>query len=178
MSRRRWMAVAMVAALAAAGGAAAHDPEAAGPGPGGAMPERVAKRLDLTQDQQAKIKALNEAHRAAMKPKWEAQEALLKDLRELVKSKAGDAALSAKLDALKQGHLAIQAAQQAHQDELAAVLTPMQKAKFVLWMAKRMGGEGGWQGRGGRGGKDMRDGAEGHPDEGHKGKAGKDDDDD
>ena len=131
------------------------------------MAERMAKRLELTADQQARIKQLNEAHWADLKAKREAQEALVKDLRELVKSKAADGALTAKLDALKAGHQAIEAAEQAHRDAVAAILTPMQKAKFVLWMAHRMEKGGRWKkGMDDRGGKDMKGKAEGHDEHG------------
>lgn len=170
--------VAGLVAAVAAGPVQAHDAaprtaesgtDAPKDGKGGGMIERMAKHLDLTADQQARIKALNEAHWAAMKPKHEAQEALVKELQELVKTKAADSALTAKLDALKAGRQEIQAAQQAHQDAVAAILTPRQKAKFVLWMVKKME-HGEW--KEGKGGKDWKDKQEGHEE-----KDGKDDDD-
>ena len=166
----RWMVtVAGLTAALTAGPALAHDTDApnAGRGKGQDMAERMGKRLDLTPDQQSRIKALNEAHWAAMKPKHEAQRALVKDLRELVKTKAADSAITAKLDAIKAGHQAIEAAQQAHQDAVAAILTPMQKAKFVLWLVKKI--DTGMDGMHGGDGKDWKNKKEGHD--------GKDDDD-
>jgi len=169
MTRAWSMVGAGLAMVLAAGPVLAHDTDAPKDGKGAGMMERMAKHLDLTADQQAKIKSLNEAHWAAMKPKREAQKALVRELEELVKAKAADGALSAKLDALKAGHQEIQAAQQAHQDAVAAILTPMQKAKFVLWMVRKME-KGEW--KEGRGGHDWKDKKEGHDE-----KDGKDDDD-
>lgn len=173
----RGLIVAMgMAAAAIAGPVLAHDTDAPRAGRGGdrGMAERMGKRLELTADQQAKIRQLNEAHGAAMKAKHEAQRALVKDLRELVKSKAADGALTAKLDALTAGHRAIEASEQAHRDAIAAILTPMQKAKFVLWLAHKMERGGHWkQGKDGNGGKDMKGKAEGHDEHGD----GDDDDD-
>lgn len=182
MTMRRMIAVAGMAAAVAAGSVRAHEtaPPSTGKGRGGGMADRMAKRLELTAEQQAKIQQLNEAHRPLMRTKHDAQRALLKDLRGLVKAKAADGALTAKLDALKKGRLDIEAAMQAHQEAVAALLTPTQKARFVLWMSKRMDG-----GRlGGKGGA-WRDGREGHEGgdwkdqrEGHDEKGAKDDDDD
>src|SRR5262245_7275424 len=98
MTTRGWtVAAGMAAMLAINGPVLAHDTDAPREGGGRDMAERMAKRLELTADQQTKIKALNESHWQAMKARHEAQRALIKDLRELVKSKAADAALTAKL---------------------------------------------------------------------------------
>jgi len=115
---------------------AAEAEKPAGPGH-----ERMGKMLDLTPDQQAKLKTIGEEQRKVMAPLREAMETQMKELKELVDAKADDAKLIAKMDQIKKTRDSIETSQKKFQEQRDAVLTPTQKAKQMLMMG-RMGRQG------------------------------------
>jgi len=123
---------------------------------GGKMMERMKAKLELTDEQVAKLKAINEAQMKAQTPLWEDLGKQMKELKELVDAKAPDAKLTAKIKGLKATRDKIEANRKKFEGQKEAVLTPMQQAKTALWMgraAKQMM-QGGHEGRGwGQGGK-------------------------
>lgn len=114
--------------------------EQAGGGDGaGEQWNRVAKKLELTDKQQAQLKDLREKHMEAMKPLREKTRDQMKALRDLVKDKADDKKIAAALDDLKKSREAMRAAQEKHKAECNKVLTPTQQAKMLLFMERQMG---------------------------------------
>jgi len=107
-----------------------HEPG----GPGG-----MAEKLDLTADQQAKLKAIGAAHQAEAKPLHEQAKERIKELKALVASKAGDAAITAKLAELKTVREAMQALQKKFMEQREQVFTPEQRAQIALRRGEKMG---------------------------------------
>jgi len=114
------------------------------------------EKLGLTDEQAAKFKDARKANREAMQPLMEKMKTDVDSLRVLVDKKASDKDLSAQLDTLKADKQAVDDQQKKQMDAMAAILTPLQKAKFVINMAdhmhRGMGGRGGWN-HGGKDGK-------------------------
>jgi Spy/CpxP family protein refolding chaperone len=127
---------------------------------GGKMADQMKKRLELTDEQAAKLKDAMKAHADEMKPFADQVKSLVKKLAGQIKDKASDADVQGSLDALKAARRAMAAAQDKFQDSLEGFLTPTQRAKMAVGMAMRMrqgpgGGRGGPRRRGGpRGGDD------------------------
>jgi Spy/CpxP family protein refolding chaperone len=117
-------------------------------GKGGGHDGMMKEKLGLTDEQVAKFKDARKANREAMQPLMEKMKTDVDSLRVLVDKKASDKDLSAQLDALKADKQAVEDQQKKQMEDMAAVLTPLQKAKFVISMADRMhrgmGGRGGW----------------------------------
>jgi Spy/CpxP family protein refolding chaperone len=117
-------------------------------------------KMGLTDEQMAKFKDARKADREAMKPLMEKMKTDVDSLRVLVDKKASDKDLSAQLDVLKADKQAVEDQRKKQMDAMAADLTPLQKAKFVINMAdhmnRGMGGHGGWHhgDKGGKGGGD------------------------
>jgi Spy/CpxP family protein refolding chaperone len=126
---RMWM-MAMAAAVLAAGARAGDDRPMRPPegGPGGKM----ARWLDLTPDQSAKIKDLMAAHRKATRGLRDRRQDAMRALRYAMEDKAPESQITAKLNDLKAAQEALRAAQDKHHDEIAKLLTPTQRAKFIL----------------------------------------------
>jgi Spy/CpxP family protein refolding chaperone len=101
------------------------------------MHARLVKKLDLTKDQDEKLTALRTKHQEKLKALFEERKGLLKNLAGLVKSAAKDAELTPKLKALDANWKAIQSENDSFQDAGRKILTPMQQAKFHLWLAKQ-----------------------------------------
>lgn len=115
-----------------------EQPEAGAKPDGAKMAEHLKKALELTDDQAAKLKDAMKAHGEAMKPLWQQTKDAMKKLGEQLKSKAPDADIQASLDDLKSAHKAISAEEEKFRDGLASFLTPTQRAKMAMGMAKRM----------------------------------------
>jgi Spy/CpxP family protein refolding chaperone len=105
---------------------------------GAKMAEHMKKHLGLTDEQAAKFKDAMKAHGEAMKPLWQSAKDAMKKLAEQLKSKAPDADIQTSLDGLKAAHKAIAAEEEKFRDGLASFLTPTQRAKMAVGMAKRM----------------------------------------
>ena len=114
---------------------------------GGDMGKHM-KMLELTADQQAKLKTIREEQMKVQKPLWEQLGTQMKELKELVDAKAADDKLTAKLDQIKATNETIETNRKKFEADRAAVLTPMQRAKSALWMGKQMK-EGEHWGKGG-----------------------------
>lgn len=140
---KRYLCAVLAAALLApamlAVSARAHDedggPEAA-EGREGApdhakMAEHVKRRLQLTDDQAAKLKDAMKSHHDAMKPLWGKLKGDMKKLHDQVEAKASDSDVQASLDALKADHKAVADEEGKFQDSLS-FLTPTQRAKLLF----------------------------------------------
>jgi Spy/CpxP family protein refolding chaperone len=106
--------------------------------------EHMKKELGLTDEQAEKFKAARKAQMETMKPLMEKQKLDIDSLRVLVDKKASDKDLSAAIEGIKADHKAIEEQQKKHREAMAALLTPMQQAKFILSMGamgeRMMGG--------------------------------------
>jgi Spy/CpxP family protein refolding chaperone len=113
--------------------------------------EHMKKELGLSDEQAEKFKAARKAQMEAMKPLREKQKLDIDSLRVLVDKKASDKDLSAAIESIKADHKAIEEQEKKHREAMAALLTPMQQAKFILSMGEMgehmmhgmMGGKGG-----------------------------------
>jgi Spy/CpxP family protein refolding chaperone len=103
--------------------------------PGGQHGDMMKKKLDLSDEQDQKMKEAHKANQAAMKPLKEKLKIDVDTLRLLVDKKASDSELSKALDELHKDRLAMQALQEKHIAELKAILNPMQQAKLAVSMA-------------------------------------------
>jgi Spy/CpxP family protein refolding chaperone len=130
MMRIKLMAVAIAAGLLLAPAAFAKDERGGDRG-------KLAKKLELTADQQAKLKTIREEQVKVQKPLWEQLGTQMKELKALVEAKAADDKLTAKLDQIKATSETIETNRKKFEADRAAVLTPMQRAKTALWMGKR-----------------------------------------
>jgi Spy/CpxP family protein refolding chaperone len=103
-------------------------------GKGGDRGGKAAKALELTGDQQAKLKAIGEDQKKTQTPLWQALGDQMKELKQLVDGKADDAKLVAKLNELKKTRGTIEENRKKFDAQKEAVLTPMQRAKTALWL--------------------------------------------
>ena len=120
--------------------------------PAPARSGRVAKLLDLSPDQQAKLSSLRTAHRVALAPKVaalrEARQALAQGLRNPATPEAQVRALYQRAS---DARLNVLLARRAGRAELKAVLTPVQQEKAkALWQERRGGWREGHRGVGAR----------------------------
>jgi len=117
------------------------------------MKKHMQEKLELTDDQSAKLEAAFKSSREAMKPLMERARAAHKKLAELVKGKGSDADIAA---ALKDSDAARKALVDEHrklETSLSSFLKPRQLAKLQL-QRERMMRRGGMGRRGhGRGGR-------------------------
>jgi Spy/CpxP family protein refolding chaperone len=123
---------------------------------------KLAEKLELTKEQQAKIDPLREKHQQTLKTLFTERAALLKDLKDLVKKKAKDSELAPKLRALDANWKAVQSENDSFADANRVILTPTQQAKVQLWLAKqaKKGLAGKW-GKGHKGGHEKEGNDEG-----------------
>ncbi len=140
--------------LPTAGIAGGKDHDGKGGHRGGRQWARMAKKLDLSDKQKEKLKSLRADHRKAMGPLMKERRMQMKKLRKLVKAEAGDKKIGSQLRAIEKTQQAIRDAQEKHRDATAEVLTPTQRAKFMLQMGKHSKRwQKGKRGRGGRRGR-------------------------
>lgn len=109
--------------------------EGAGKGDAG---KGMAKKLELTPEQEQKIEALRAEQKEAMKPLKERLAAQKKELKGLVDKKAGDRDLEKLLDRIKDTRDDMQDVMTKYRKKHDAVLTPTQRAKLALGMGKPM----------------------------------------
>jgi hypothetical protein len=120
--------------------------------------EELQSQLDLSSDQQNKLKVISEDAQARNREHMKAMMALIKTLDAQVQAKAPDGDLQATLDKIKAEHKAMQADKDAVMDQRENVLNVHQSAKFVLalrdkmrqGMLRRMRKQGGGPGAGGQ----------------------------
>lgn len=137
---------------------------------------RMKERLGLSDEQAKKLEALREADQKEMKAAHRKVRDLMAKLEDQVEDKASDSAIAATLKELDAAHKDRQAAMEKAKAAREAILSPTQRAKFLLkmrghgmGMGKGMGGEGREKRKGGR---EERGGHEGSEDEGAEGRDG------
>jgi len=113
-------------------------------GPGGGREIGIARALELTPDQQTKWQAERDRQRGVIIPLQEKLGTQIKELKDLLDRKASDDAIKAKIAEVKATRGAIRDAQDKHEANLEAILTPTQQARFTLSYADefRRGGFG------------------------------------
>jgi Spy/CpxP family protein refolding chaperone len=120
-------------------------------GPG--MIERMKSKLDLSDEQVQKLKALVGTARKDGKPLREKLSEDVKVLARKLKDGARDSELTALLDKVQADHKALQAHRERQMEAVRKILSPTQQAKMVVRMSGRMarGGK-----KDGKWGKDFR----------------------
>ena len=151
---RKLIVAALTCGLLAAGGAALRAEDKEGE-------EKPAWRghgpmAELTAEQRASMKAAWRAHRDAVTPLKDKLDDELEKLKGLVEKAGPDKDLTASVDKVKELHRAIQTEREKFMDKMGGSLTPLQRAKGALMLARRFkGGHGfgpGMRGRRGHGG--------------------------
>jgi len=164
---KTWMAAILTAAVLAGGPASAADDKGkGGSGDGAAMCSprmgRLARNLGLSDDQVKKLHEAGQARRKAVEPLREKLKEEMKALRELLREEGSDAKVQSSLDRVQALHASIRAEREKFKSQAEAALTPTQRAKLLIVMAKkpgqaRQGQRGGRGFRGHRGGdRDLR----------------------
>jgi Spy/CpxP family protein refolding chaperone len=123
--------------------------------------EHFKKKLELTDDQAAKLEAAFKSSRDAAKPLREKAREARRKLADVVRSNGSDADVAAALKEADASREALQAQHRKLESALSSILKPRQLAKLRLqrermmhrrmakgWGGRRRGGEGGWGGRG------------------------------
>ncbi len=137
--KRLMFALAIGALLATSGLAVRIRAEEKGPGMKGHGDRKEWKaKLGLTADQEAKWDAAVKNREEAAKPLHETQKKAMETLRSQLDSKAGDSAIQATLDQIKQNEKAMEGVRESFRSEIDTFLTPTQKAKMVTEMGDRM----------------------------------------
>jgi len=95
--------------------------------------------MELTADQQAKMKELAEGQKKGMEPLMDALKIKIDELRLLVDKKAPDDQLVAKIAEVAQAREALQQANKKWMDKRAEVLTPRQRAEMIIRMEGNRG---------------------------------------
>lgn len=137
---RKLIVAALTCGLLAAGGAALRAEDVAGGGGGKPGWKGHGPFAELTAEQRAAMKAAHRAHRDAVTPLKDRLEDELERLRGLVEKAAPEKDLSASVEKVKELHKAIRSEREKFMDKMGALLTPLQRAKGVLAMEKRMRG--------------------------------------
>ena len=143
-----------VAAAGVTAGAAQKAGEGhGGPGfrRGGFMLGRMARALDLTDDQKASVKALMEEQRKAAEPLWQQHRELRQQIRQQLDSGSPDPATVGRLTIQASGvGKQLRDARAQTKERLAALLTPEQKTRLdALEKARGWRGHRGFGHRGG-----------------------------
>jgi len=106
--------------------------------------EKLKKKLDLTDEQAAKLKEAWKGQREAVKPLRERMKKELEQLKTQVDKKASDSEIQATLDQLKASREEMRAQMKKTLESTEAILTPTQRAKMALTMAKKRRKMFGW----------------------------------
>lgn len=134
---RKLLVAALTCGLLAMGGVALRAEEKGGDKPGWKGRGPFA---ELTAEQRAAMKTAHRAHRDAVTPLKDKLEDELERLRGLVEKAAPEKELSASVDKVKGFHKAIRSEREKFMEKMGASLTPLQRAKGVLAMEKRLRG--------------------------------------
>lgn len=133
---KRWLAAASIVAVAGftslAQAKPPHDPMR-----GPVLDGRIIKQLDLTTEQQEKVKALREKHKAAREGEREQMRAKMEQFRELERSGASTAELKAQADVIAAAMSEKMVERAVHMREFRAILTAEQQVKMDELMEKR-----------------------------------------
>lgn len=101
------------------------------------MKQELARELDLTPDQQARIDALQKAFHESHKAEFESKKAQFDALRQLEESGASQSEIQAKRQALKPDFSAMRADREKLDGQIKALLTPQQAQKFEAMIARK-----------------------------------------
>ena len=150
MKNMRWMTWGLIALLVGAPLTAVRADDTPAPAEAGMKDHhwdqaKMQKKLNLTDDQTAKMKTLHESQESAMKPLMEKERELMKKLQEQVKSKAADNDIQTTLNDLKTNRTAIRDQMEQFQTQKAGILTPTQQAEMLLMHHKRGHDMGAWK---------------------------------
>ena len=104
--------------------------------------EKMMSELNLTAEQQTKMKALKESSKAGLKDKKKAMRAAREDLGNALKGTASDADVRKKFEALSKLQDEFAKARFEHVLAVRAILTPEQRAKFHEMKGKIEGRRG------------------------------------
>ncbi|TPW20829.1 MAG: hypothetical protein FD126_1296 [Elusimicrobia bacterium] len=137
---RKLIVAVLTCGLLAAGGAALRAEEKGGEGDGKPGWRGHGPFAELTAEQRAAMKAAHRSHRDAVTPLKDKLEDELEKLRGLVEKAAPEKDLSASVDKVKELHRSIRAEREKFMDKMGASLTPLQRAKGVLMLERRMKG--------------------------------------
>lgn len=147
MKLLRWLPTVLAAAVLAS--APATGVQAAGPEKRDARTEerdKMFKEVGLSAEQKAKFEALQQARHQGLLTLREERERLMQDLRNLLDRGAAEAELTAKLEKIRTNWKALSEAMERHMEETQNLLTPVQRARFTLWMAEKREMPGGKRG--------------------------------
>jgi Spy/CpxP family protein refolding chaperone len=117
--------------------------------------------LGLTDEQIAKLQAINESRDKALKPLRRKQRDLTIKLKDRLEDKSSDADIKPLLTELRANREAIKAQSKQFRDEKNTVLTPTQQARMMLMKMHRHGGWSNQKHEGFGGDKGRRDGHDG-----------------
>lgn len=121
--------------------------------------EHLTKKLDLTDDQATKLKALFKKNMEANKPLRDQEKIDMDTLQQRVDTKASGSDIKDLLDKLLSDRKQLQAAQDNFMDKIRTILNPTQQAKWVLSM-HRGPMDGQWGGKKGDWKKHKKDGGD------------------
>jgi Spy/CpxP family protein refolding chaperone len=117
------------------------------------MKKRMQERLELSDDQSAKLEAAFKSSREALKPLMEKARAANKKLKELVRGKGTDAEISAALKDCDAARKAVAEERRKLESSLSSFLKPRQIAKLRLQRERMMRRRMAMGRHGGRGGR-------------------------
>lgn len=118
-----------------------------------AFMERMREKFDITEDQEAKLKAARRARRDADAAAHDEVGAALRKLQDQLEDKASEKELSATLDRLVAARKTMRAEEDKFESSLTAILTPTQRAKMAVALKGRKGAMKGGGMRGGKRGR-------------------------
>lgn len=101
--------------------------------------EKMARYLELNDDQKSKLKKMHDAHRAQMKQRREAMRAQKKKVREMLRQdEINRSAIKAELEKAAAMHVEKRMAMIDHRLEVEKILNDEQKKKMREMMKKRL----------------------------------------
>jgi Spy/CpxP family protein refolding chaperone len=102
--------------------------------------DRMMRGMDLSPEQKERLKEFRKKNMEEMKPLRRELEDQVTALRRLVQDNASESKINAQLKAIKQTQKKLERAIESHMAALEDILTPIQRAKFLLKSGKRLGG--------------------------------------
>lgn len=114
---------------------------------GGGMVDKLKDKLGLSADQVTKLKDLFKANMEKMKPLRDQMKIDMDTLQQKVDAKASDGDLKKVLDALSADRKSMAASRENMQDQMRAIFTVQQQAKFALSLQNRAAGMRGKMGQ-------------------------------
>lgn len=112
--------------------------------------ERMREKFDISEEQEAKLKAARRARRDADAAIHADMQAAMRKLSDQIEDKAPEKDLSATLDKIVAARKSMRAEEDKFEAALTSILTPTQRAQMLVAMKGRMGKKHGGKPRGGR----------------------------